>query len=114
MCFFTNFLQRESALVQNRVHCMNVYSLCGVFFQGVQLRHNASEGIILTNRSLVLQSIDRKRSGGYVCQAVNGVGRGSSQPIVLDVKCKNTNAYFYMNYIASIHLKSSAQCFCIP
>ena len=57
-------------------------------FQGIPLRHNASEGVILTNRSLVLQSIDRKRSGGYVCQAVNPVGRGSSQTIVLDVKCK--------------------------
>ena len=114
MCFFHKFsAEIERGLVQNSVHCICIVCVW-VFLQGVQLRHNASEGIILTNRSLVLQSIDRKRSGGYVCQAVNGVGRGSSQPIVLDVKCKNTNAYFYMNYIASIHLKSSAQCFCIP
>ena len=90
--FFHKFsAEIERGLVQNSVHCICIVCMW-VFLQGVQLRHNASEGIILTNRSLVLQSIDRKRSGGYVCQAVNGVGRGSSQPIVLDVKCKTTNA----------------------
>ncbi|CAB4065520.1 unnamed protein product [Lepeophtheirus salmonis] len=59
----------------------------------VQLNQNYTEGILLTNRSLVLQNIARRRSGGYTCQAINAVGRGSSQAIILDVKyipvCKN-------------------------
>ena len=46
------------------------------------------KGIILTNQSLVLQRISRRRSGSYTCQAVNDVGRGASQPIYLNVKCK--------------------------
>ena len=57
-------------------------------FQGIELRHNTSEGIILTNQSLVLQRISRRRSGSYTCQAANEVGRGSSQNIFLNVKCK--------------------------
>ena len=57
-------------------------------FQGMDLRHNTTEGIILTNQSLVLQRISRRRSGSYTCQAVNDVGRGASQPIFLNVKCK--------------------------
>ena len=54
----------------------------------MDLRHNTTEGIILTNQSLVLQRISRRRSGSYTCQAVNDVGRGASQPIFLNVKCK--------------------------
>ena len=54
----------------------------------MDLRHNTTEGIILTNQSLVLQRISRRRSGSYTCQAVNDVGRGASQPIYLNVKCK--------------------------
>ena len=61
-------------------------------FQDKQLNHNTAEGVILTNRSLVLQGIDRTRSGGYTCQAVNAVGGGQSQVIALDVKCK---AFYY-------------------
>ena len=41
----------------------------------MDLRHNTTEGIILTNQSLVLQRISRRRSGSYTCQAVNDVGR---------------------------------------
>nr|XP_040567978.1 peroxidasin homolog [Lepeophtheirus salmonis] len=63
------------------------------FQDNVQLNQNYTEGILLTNRSLVLQNIARRRSGGYTCQAINAVGRGSSQAIILDVKyipvCKN-------------------------
>ena len=58
------------------------------FFQDKQLNHNTADGVILTNRSLVLQGIDRTRSGGYTCQALNAVGSGQSQVIELDVKCK--------------------------
>ena len=59
-----------------------------LFFQGESLYQNSGSGVIITNQSLVLQRIDRTRSGGYTCQASNLVGRGSSQEIFLDVKCK--------------------------
>ena len=62
-----------------------IYSIS---LQDKQLNHNTADGVILTNRSLVLQGIDRTRSGGYTCQALNAVGSGQSQVIELDVKCK--------------------------
>ena len=65
------------------------------FFQERPLLHNTGEGVILTNRSLVLQGIDRTRSGGYTCQAINAVGSGQSQAIELDVKCKSKNFILY-------------------
>ena len=58
--------------------------------------HNTAEGVILTNRSLVLQGIDRTRSGGYTCQAINAVGSGQSQAIELDVKCKSNLSIFLL------------------
>ena len=65
--------------------CLYIYSIS---LQDKQLNHNTADGVILTNRSLVLQGIDRTRSGGYTCQALNAVGSGQSQVIELDVKCK--------------------------
>ena len=70
-------------------------------FQERPLLHNTGEGVILTNRSLVLQGIDRTRSGGYTCQAINAVGSGQSQDIELDVKCKS-------NFILLTHYYSPA------
>ena len=67
-----------------------IYSIS---LQDKQLNHNTADGVILTNRSLVLQGIDRTRSGGYTCQALNAVGSGQSQVIELDVKCKT---FYYL------------------
>lgn len=55
-------------------------------FDGLTVGHNPTAGIIQTNQSLVLQSINRTRSGGYTCQAVNAVGKGRSQEMHLNVK----------------------------
>lgn len=55
-------------------------------FNNEPLTQNPSGGIILTNQSLVLQSIERSRTGSYTCQAANSIGKGSSQEIFLDVK----------------------------
>ena len=52
------------------------------------MSHDKTSGVIVTNHSLVLQKISRQRSGIYVCEATNRVGRGRSQAIALDVKCK--------------------------
>lgn len=57
------------------------------FFQGRILHHNTSAGIIISNQSLVLQSITRKSAGLYTCVGTNSEGDGASNPVVLNVKC---------------------------
>ncbi|KAL0810361.1 hypothetical protein ABMA28_010510, partial [Loxostege sticticalis] len=51
-------------------------------------------GVLLANQSLVLQHVSRKAAGAYVCSARNGLGEGSSEKLMLDVKftptCKST------------------------
>ncbi|XP_047737333.1 uncharacterized protein LOC108677033 [Hyalella azteca] len=53
---------------------------------GVELHHNVSAGIILSNQSLVLQKVSRSSSGAYVCSATNARGDGVSEPLELNVK----------------------------
>ena len=57
--------------------------------QGIQLSHSPEQGIIFTNISLVLQRIRQRQAGHYMCESSNRVGKGRSEDIVLDVKCKN-------------------------
>ena len=56
--------------------------------QGVQLTHSPERGVIFTNFSLVLQRISQAQAGAYMCESSNRVGKGRSEDIVLDVKCK--------------------------
>ncbi|XP_071541503.1 uncharacterized protein [Panulirus ornatus] len=56
------------------------------FLQGEELHHNVSAGVILTNQSLVLQSVGRHSSGLYTCRATNQHGSATSQAIQLSVK----------------------------
>ncbi|CAH0550162.1 unnamed protein product, partial [Brassicogethes aeneus] len=53
---------------------------------GKQLYNNAQTNTIVSNQSLVLQSITRARSGHYTCVGHNREGDGESNPIQLDVK----------------------------
>lgn len=57
--------------------------------QGKQLYNNAQANTIVSNQSLVLQSITRARSGHYTCVGHNQEGDGESNPVQLDVKCKH-------------------------
>ena len=56
--------------------------------QGAELRQNVREGVIMGNRSLVLQSLSTDNTGLYSCQAANAVGKGMSNVVNLDIKCK--------------------------
>ncbi|KAG7154098.1 Neural cell adhesion molecule 1-like 4 [Homarus americanus] len=56
------------------------------YLQSQEIRHNTSGGVIMTNHSLVLQSVNRESSGAYTCSATNKHGSATSQPIRLSVK----------------------------
>ena len=56
--------------------------------QGAELRQNVREGVIMGNRSLVLQSLSTDNTGLYSCEAANSVGKGMSNVVNLDIKCK--------------------------
>jgi neural cell adhesion molecule len=55
---------------------------------GKQLYNNAQANTIVSNQSLVLQSITKARSGHYTCVGHNQEGDGESNPVQLDVKCE--------------------------
>ena len=62
----------------------------------------SSRGIIITNQSLVLQSISKQTHGQYMCRANNAQGTVSSNDLYLDIKCK----YFPINPLQNIILMS--------
>ncbi|KAL3288595.1 hypothetical protein HHI36_003033 [Cryptolaemus montrouzieri] len=53
---------------------------------GERLLSNATSGIIVSNQTLVLQSISRGSSGRYCCEATNKEGTTKSTPFHLKVK----------------------------
>ncbi|XP_062126409.1 protein turtle homolog A [Drosophila sulfurigaster albostrigata] len=56
------------------------------FHNGKELQHNVSVGIILSDQSLVLQSVSRASAGDYTCLAVNSEGKGLSNPVTLRIR----------------------------
>ena len=57
-------------------------------FQNETLTPNEANGILINEFSLVLQNVGHHSIGKYMCMAANDAGKGSSQQVFLDVKCK--------------------------
>jgi len=53
---------------------------------GIVLKHDVSSGIIISNQSLVVQSVTRSDSGHYTCHVFNTEGEGVSNEVGLAVK----------------------------
>lgn len=72
--------------------------------QGAELRQNVREGVIMGNRSLVLQSLDTDNTGLYSCQAANTVGKGMSNVVNLDIKCKwpKDLSFLYVSFLFQV------------
>lgn len=58
------------------------------YFQGREMHHNVTAGVILSDQSLVLQGVTRLSAGEYTCLAANTEGKGTSNPETLRVMCK--------------------------
>ncbi|XP_018322838.1 titin isoform X2 [Agrilus planipennis] len=69
------------------------------FHDVTEIHHNVSAGIILSDHSLVLQSVTKATAGKFICRATNTEGRGTSNPVVLDVRyspiCKQEKEELY-------------------
>lgn len=56
--------------------------------QGTVVVQALSAGVLVSARSLVLQSVSRTRAGDYTCTAGNVHGETQSLPLMLNVRCK--------------------------
>lgn len=63
-----------------------------VALQDEEQVQDVSAGVILSGKSFVLQKINRTRSGDFYCAAENALGRTTSQPVTLKIKCEYTHA----------------------
>ncbi|XP_049877569.1 nephrin-like [Pectinophora gossypiella] len=66
------------------------------WFKGTQeIQHNPSQGIIVSDQSLVLQNVNRTTAGDYSCHAYNSEGGATSNSVSLQVRyapvCKTSN-----------------------
>ena len=71
--------------------CVNFY----FYFQGKKLADDIANGIIVSNRSLVLQRVTKKAAGIFTCQATNAEGHSASNELQLNVKCKLHSFIFH-------------------
>lgn len=59
---------------------------------GQLLQSRPRSGLLLANRSLVLQQVRRDQAGAYSCRAQNTLGATTSNPFQLQINCKNVFA----------------------
>ena len=64
-----------------------------VTFQGEEVIHDQSNGVIVSTQSLALQKVTRKQAGSYTCEASNVEGDQVSKPVVVTIMCKLQGHY---------------------
>lgn len=67
------------------VECFTYLTLS---LQGQELREDKRGGVLFQSQTLVLQGLSRNATGTYYCVATNSEGAAFSNPLKLDVKCK--------------------------
>lgn len=67
------------------------------------LPHNISQGVIISNHSLVLQGVSRATAGNYSCVGYNAEGDGISPAFKLNVLCKNKKIYIFVLYLINLN-----------
>lgn len=80
--------------LKSRLEVLSCKDLFLLFIQEEELHYNVTAGIVLSDHSLVLQSITRESGGRYTCMAVNVEGRASSNAVNLQVMCKYISRSF--------------------
>ena len=83
--------------------CGNCFSWF-IHFKGNELHHNVTLGVILSDHSLVLQSVTRDKAGDYTCLAANTEGKGTSNHVTLRVRCKYIYIKSTWKYFISKHV----------
>jgi hypothetical protein len=71
-----------SSLLQLQYH---VYP----FTQNFQLYNNESAGIRINGMTLLLTNLKPNYGGKYFCQAMNEVGKGKSNPLLIQLQSKS-------------------------
>lgn len=83
----------------------NILMKIPFFLQNHLLLHNISQGIIISNHSLVLQGVTRSTAGNYSCVGFNAEGEGISEPFVLNILCESfiIKRKVKTNFILTLH-----------
>ncbi|XP_055904253.1 uncharacterized protein LOC129940050 [Eupeodes corollae] len=61
------------------------YAAAMMMLMSRPLPHNISQGVIISNHSLVLQGVSRATAGNYSCVGYNAEGDGKSPPFMLNI-----------------------------